>query len=207
MASKKGKKAKVPVAKPALVKGAKVAKGAKKDEMPPPPRSKPSSSRPDSKMPPPRQSPITAPPIQLVVHRTTAEMEVSEQQSFELARTVMTATVSITLLQPGSIVAHCLSRSAQSRLFGRFLVFLSPVCLNLLPRRQIFPRHRFATRIYDSADPEVTYDAFMKGIKSKYTFEPSDEDLTYWKVLSRDENDPAVNKLLDWIVCGFLSRR
>jgi hypothetical protein len=59
------------------IKAARAGKSTKvgKIEMPPPPRSKPG-----------------APPA--VVHRTTAEISVSQQHSFELARTVMTATVS-----------------------------------------------------------------------------------------------------------------
>lgn len=72
--------------------------------------------------------------------------------------------------------------------------------MSLTPRRKIFPRHRFAIRTFDCADPEVTYDAFMHGINSKFTFEPTD-DLLNWKILTRSDNDPAVNKLLDWIVC------
>jgi hypothetical protein len=40
----------------------------------------------------------------------------------------------------------------------------------------------------------------MDGISGKFSFERSD-DLLNWKILSRNTNDSAVNKLLDWIVC------
>lgn len=65
-----------------VIKATKPAKASKaaKNEMPPP------------KMPPPHRSSSAAPSV--VIHRTTAEISVSEQHSFELARTVMTATVS-----------------------------------------------------------------------------------------------------------------
>lgn len=66
-------------------------------------------------------------------------------------------------------------------------------------RREVFPRHRFAIRAYDCADPEVTYDAFMNGSGGRFAFERS-EDTLNWKVLSRGTDDGAVNKLLDWIV-------
>ena len=112
MASKKGKAGKA-------VKS-KQSKVFNKAMPPPPPSSKPSFARPGSTMLSSHQ--ILSTTASSVCHRPTSEINVSEQHSFELARTVMTATVSICKPTSRLIVAYHPSRLAPSLRSGSLLV-------------------------------------------------------------------------------------
>ncbi|RKF62186.1 putative meiosis specific protein hop1 [Erysiphe neolycopersici] len=84
----------------------------------------------------------------------TSQIILTQKHSFELMKTVITATIS-----------------------------------HILWARRVFPNITYNLRSYDPADPEVSYEAFVKGIKGTP------------KILPRSQ-DPAVDKVLDCLEIG-----
>ncbi|KAI6245813.1 hypothetical protein HI914_05996 [Erysiphe necator] len=96
----------------------------------------------------------------------TSQIILTHKHSFELMKTVITATIS-----------------------------------HVLWARRVFPDITYNLRSYDPADPEVSYDAFVKGIKGTTTSFDASENLMIWKILPRSQ-DPAVDKVLDCLEIG-----
>ncbi|POS86553.1 hypothetical protein EPUL_002440 [Erysiphe pulchra] len=72
---------------------------------------------------------------------------------------------------------------------------------HILWARRVFPNITYNLRSYDPADPEVSYDAFVKGIKGTPVSFDASENLMIWKILPRSQ-DPAVDKVLDCLEIG-----
>ncbi|RKF80864.1 putative meiosis specific protein hop1 [Golovinomyces cichoracearum] len=90
----------------------------------------------------------------------------TQKHSFELMKTVITATIS-----------------------------------HVLWARRVFPNVTYNLRSYDPADPEVSYDSFVRGIRGVPVSFDASENLMIWKILPRSQ-DPAVDKILDCLEIG-----
>ncbi|TQS37709.1 hypothetical protein Golomagni_01805 [Golovinomyces magnicellulatus] len=90
----------------------------------------------------------------------------TQKHSFELMKTVITATIS-----------------------------------HVLWARRVFPNITYNLRSYDPADPEVSYDSFVRGIRGVPVSFDASENLMIWKILPRSQ-DPAVDKILDCLEIG-----
>ncbi|CCU75056.1 putative Bgh-specific protein [Blumeria hordei DH14] len=115
-----------------------------------------------------------------LVLKTTSQMTITQKHSLELMKTIITAT-SYTL---GSVGIQCHYKIQK-----------------LISNSRVFPKITYKLRSYDPADPEISYNAFVEGVKGKSpSFEPS-ENLMIWKILPRSQ-DPAVDKVLDCLEIG-----
>ena len=142
------------------------------------------------------------------LHKPTSEILIDQDQSLELVRTVMTATVRLYTRRRFSIWLTTFPSGQHYCLVSVRFSYVCQVPPTIAHQTcsKIFPRDRYAIRVYDYADPETSYESFMNGTHGKdFDFERSG-DVLAWKVLTRN-SDPAVNKLLDWLVSPLCRRR